>query len=216
MSSDSMIAQFFSLGLIALLGAMLPGPDFAIVTKNTILHSRKSGYFTSLGIGAAILVHMTYCLLGMAIVIKNSLLVFNTIKYIGAAYLVYLGVKTFFSKQSNKIFSSVSGNVSSTMSSFTAFKQGFLCNLLNPKATLFFLSLFTVLIKPDTPISWQIVFAGETILIAITWFCLLTQILSHPYIKGILEKAETYIAKILGCFLIFFGVALALVSRDFH
>lgn len=216
MSTDSMITQFFSLGFIALLGAMLPGPDFAIVTKNTILHSRKSGYFTALGIGAAILVHMTYCLLGMAIVIKNSLLLFNAIKYIGATYLVYLGVKTFFSKQSNKIFPSVSDNVSGIMSSFTAFKQGFLCNLLNPKATLFFLSLFTVLIKPDTPISWQILFAGEITVIAIIWFCLLTNILSHPSIKRLLEKAEKYIAKILGCFLIFFGIALALVSRDFH
>mgnify|MGYP006888284835 FL=1 len=55
-----MISQFFSIALIALLGAMLPGPDFAIVTKNTVLHSRKSGYFTSFGVGAAILVHMSY------------------------------------------------------------------------------------------------------------------------------------------------------------
>lgn len=208
-----MITQFFSVALIALLGAMLPGPDFAIVTKNTILHSRKSGYFTSLGVGSAILIHMTYCLLGLALVISESIFIFNAIKYIGATYLIYLGINSFFSKKSNKIFPSDKQKSKKDMSYFTAFKQGFLCNLLNPKATLFFLSLFTVLIKPGTPFHWQMIYASEIILIATFWFCLLTIILSHSYVKRLLEKAEKYIAKFLGGFLICFGVALAFIKN---
>lgn len=208
-----MIAQCFSIALIALLGAMLPGPDFAIVTKNALLHSRRSGCFTSLGIGIAILVHMTYCLLGLAFVISNSIWLFNSIKYIGATYLIYLGVTSLFSKQSNKIFPSSHDNVKHTISSFTSFKQGFLCNLLNPKATLFFLSLFTVLIKPETPFNLQVIFASEICIISIVWFCLLSAVLSHRYVKQLLENAETYVAKFLGIFLISFGIALAFVSK---
>lgn len=208
-----MITQFFSVALIALLGAMLPGPDFAIVTKNTILHSKKAGYFTTLGVSAAIFVHMTYCLLGLAIVISESILLFNAIKYIGATYLIYLGISSLLSKQSNKILPSNSQSIKKSISYFTAFKQGFLCNLLNPKATLFFLSLFTVLIKPNTPFAWQLIYAGEIIVIATVWFCSLSSILSHSYVKRLLEKAEKYISKILGGFLIFFGVALAFLKK---
>ncbi|SRR5579883_440629 len=208
-----MVGQFFPVALIALLGAMLPGPDFAIVTKNTIIHSRKSGYFTSIGVGTAILVHMTYCLLGLAIVISESILLFNAIKFVGATYLIYLGINSLISKQHNKIVPSNCIKIKKDISHLTAFKQGFLCNLLNPKATLFFLSLFTVLIKPNTPITWQMIYAVEIIFTATTWFCLLTNILSHSYIKRLLEKAEKYIAKILGVSLICFGIGLAFIVK---
>jgi len=208
-----MIAQFFSIGLIALLGAMLPGPDFAIVTKNSLLHSRMAGYFTSLGIGAAILVHMSYCMLGLALVIASSLLLFSLIKYIGASYLIYLGLNSLFSKQSKKLFSANKKAKKTELSPFVAFRQGFLCNLLNPKATLFFLSIFTVVIKPETPLHWEMLYAMEIFFIATLWFCCLTVILSHPSIKRALEKAEKYIARFLGLFLIGFGVALAFVRR---
>ena len=209
-------SEFFSIALIALLGAMLPGPDFAIVTKNTIFHSRQSGCVTALGVGTAVAVHMTYCVLGLAVLISSSLLIFSLIKYIGACYLVYLGISSLFSKQSKEIFSS--GADSSSMkktkiSNLVSFKQGFLCNLLNPKATLFFLSLFTVVIKPNTPFHWEVIYALEILLISVTWFCTWTVILSHPCIKQALDKAGKYIAKFLGVFLIGFGVALAFLKR---
>jgi RhtB (resistance to homoserine/threonine) family protein len=207
-----MIAQFFSIAIIALLGAMLPGPDFAIVTKNSLFHSRKSGLFTSLGVGAAILVHMSYCVLGLGLVISSSLVLFNLIKYIGAAYLIYLGINALLSKQPNKIFPNQKTK-KSQISNFVSFRQGFLCNLLNPKATLFFLSLFAVIIRPDTPIYWKIIYGVEISSIAMIWFSCLTIILSHPHIKNALEKLEKYIAKLLGISLIGFGIALTCMKR---
>lgn len=209
-----MIAQFFSVAFIALFGAMLPGPDFAIVVKNSMLHSRQSGYFTSLGIGVAILVHMTYCIFGLALVIAGSPFLFNFIKYIGACYLIYLGIQSIKAKQSKNIFQTKENNpYINDLSSFTSFKQGFLCNLLNPKATMFFLSLFTVLIKADTPLHWSIIYGLEIAIIGILWFCSLTIILSHPKVKKCLQNAEQYIAKLLGIFLIGFGLALAFFSH---
>src|SRR5580658_8331862 len=93
-----MLTQFVTIGILMLFSVMLPGPDFALVTKNTFLHSRRSGLFTSLGIGAAILVHITYCALGLAFVIANSPILFSIIKYIGSAYLIYLGMTSILSK----------------------------------------------------------------------------------------------------------------------
>lgn len=146
-----MTTQFFSIGLLMLFTAMLPGPDFALVTKNTLFYSRRSGLFTTLGLGCAVLVHITYCALGLAVIITNSLLLFNAIKYIGACYLVYLGITCFLSKQSSQLISAKKNTKTTKISNLTSFRQGFFCNLLNPKASLFFLALFTVIISPATP-----------------------------------------------------------------
>ncbi|SRR5579883_56200 len=207
-----MLAQAFTIGLLMLLSAMLPGPDFALVTKNTVLHSRRAGMLTSLGIGCGALVHMTYCLLGLAIVISESLLLFSIIKYIGAVYLIYLGINSLLAKHSH-VPSSKSAAKKTAMRDLTAFRQGFLCNLLNPKATLFFLALFTVIIRPDTPRAWELVYAVEMFLIILAWFGSLTLLLSHPHVMRLLDKAEKYITKVLGVFLVGFGVALAFVKR---
>lgn len=209
-----MLTQFFTIGLLMLLSAMLPGPDFALVTKNSVLHSRRAGLFTSLGIGSAILIHITYCMLGLAIVISQSILLFNIIKYIGAIYLIYLGINSLLTKHTDQVVSSTKENLKkTTMSDFIAYRQGFLCNLLNPKATLFFLALFTVIIKPETPITWELVYAIEMFIIITAWFCILTILLSHHRVLRLLTKIEKYISKILGLFLIGFGVALAFVKK---
>lgn len=208
-----MLTQFFTIGLLMLFSAMLPGPDFALVTKNTILHSRGAGIFTSLGVGTAILIHITYCALGLAIVISKSILLFNIIKYIGAAYLVYLGVISILSKHVNNENTSQTIFRKTKMSSLTAFRQGFLCNLLNPKATLFFLALFTMIIKPETPGLWELVYAIEMFIIVTAWFCCLTILLSHSRVIRLLNKVENYISKVLGVFLIGFGIALSLIKK---
>jgi RhtB (resistance to homoserine/threonine) family protein len=205
-----LLAQFFSVGLIALLGPMLPGPDFAIVVKNSMLHSRRSGIFTSLGVGSAIFIHMSYCVLGLAFIISSSLFLFNIIKYVGASYLIYIGIRALCAEHmsSQKVLSLNHKLKKTVQSSFVSFRQGFFCNLLNPKATLFFLSIFTVLIKPDTSFSWKIIYAIEIISIATGWFCALTFILSHRRIKLMLEQAEKAISQLLGISLIGFGIVL--------
>ena len=207
-----MNTQFCSVGLIALLGAMSPGPDFAVVTKNTLLHSKKSGLFTTLGVGAALIIHMTYCVFGLAVIIANSIILFSLIKFAGAFYLIYLGLSSLFSKQTKQLFTNKAPNIEKTnLLNVTAFRQGFLCNLLNPKATLFFLSLFTVLIRPGTSLISLIIYAVEIVVLSMLWFCSLTMILSHPRVKRLLDKTETLIVKMLGLFLIGFGVVLIFV-----
>jgi RhtB (resistance to homoserine/threonine) family protein len=209
-----MLTQFFTIGFLMLLSAMLPGPDFALVTKNSILHSRRAGLFTSLGIGSAILVHITYCVLGLAVIISQSLLLFSVIKYIGAIYLIYLGITAILTKHTSTIEAKVHRPLQkSKISDLTAFRQGFLCNLLNPKATLFFLALFTMIIKPETPKLWELAYAIEMFIIITGWFCSLTIILSHRRILRILNRIEKYIEKAVGIFLIGFGVALAFVRK---
>ena len=85
--------EFLSISLLIMLAAVSPGPDFAVVTKNSLLYSRKAGLFTALGVSVSLLIHAVYCILGLAIIISQSLLAFSVIKYLGAAYLIYIGFK---------------------------------------------------------------------------------------------------------------------------
>ena len=87
------LITFLGITLLILLGAMSPGPDFAIVSRNTLIGSRHSGIYTSLGIALAIYIHTNYCVWGLAVIIAHSTWLFNTIKYLGAAYLIYIGIK---------------------------------------------------------------------------------------------------------------------------
>lgn len=207
-----MLTQFFTIAVLMLFVAMLPGPDFAMVTKNTLFHSRRSGLYTSLGVGSAILVHITYCASGIALIMARSLILFSMIKYIGACYIIYLGIKL-LSDKTTAPFSIQKNTNHSNLSNWAAFRQGFLCNLLNPKATLFFLTLFTLIIKPETSFFWLVIYAIEMFSIITLWFCSLTFILSHPTITHFLEKIEHYISKTLGLLLIGFGVTLAFVRK---
>ncbi len=199
--------EYYTIAVIALLGVISPGPDFFVVVKNSLSHDRNSGIYTSLGITAGLLVHSAYCLLGLALVISKSVWLFNTIKYLGAAYLIYLGLKSLFEKASgsnplNKRFEH------SSITVFQAFRDGFLANVLNPKCTLFMLAVFTMVVKPNTPMYVQYIYALEIILIATVWFIFLSCILNHNKVKSKITRVQHIVSKVIGVVLIALGLSI--------
>ena len=87
------LPELISVGVIAVFMVISPGADFVMITRNSIFHGRKSGLYSSLGIGLAIWIHVAYSIAGLAIIISKSILLFSLIKYLGAAYLIYIGLK---------------------------------------------------------------------------------------------------------------------------
>jgi len=139
-----------TVALLNLLAAISPGPDFVMTVKNSLRYSRETGIFTSLGIGLGLSVHLFYCAAGIGYIISKSIVVFSIIKFIGASYLIYMGISAILAKGSKLELTDEKRGTGLTK--FQAFKMGFLTNVLNPKATLFFLGLFTFVINHDTPI----------------------------------------------------------------
>lgn len=202
--------DFLALGIIALLGAISPGPDFIIVTQNALGHGKRAGIAAALGISLGCLVHISYCVLGIGVIVTKSLLIFNLIKYLGAAYLIYLGIKGLLSKNSQRAIAANPITLSSTSLSFrTALKKGFLVNLLNPKVTLFILSIFTQVIDPSTPLHVQTLYGLEFAFIAFGWFTLLSCLLANPFLRNKLLSVQHYVEKTLGAFLILLGIKVA-------
>lgn len=207
------IAPFITIGIVSLLAAMSPGPDFAVVTKNSLFGSRKTGLITAIGVGLGILLHVAYSLIGIGFIISKSILLFSIIKYIGAIYLLYLGYKLLSAKRENQSEITTSSNQVS-MSGFAALREGFLTNALNPKATLFFLSIFTQVINPETPLFLQATLGVEVSIIVGVWFTLLALIITYQPIKEMFSKIHFYLMKVMGGALVFLGIKLALATRE--
>ncbi|QQR78882.1 MAG: LysE family transporter [Candidatus Moraniibacteriota bacterium] len=200
-----------TIGIIAFLAAVSPGPDFIVVAKNS-LNARKIGLMTALGVGLGILVHVAYSLLGIGLIISQSIILFSIIKYVGAAYLLYLGIQLVRTKKES--FKEISvekgdGNISLSQ----ALKEGFITNALNPKATLFFLSIFTQVIDVKTPLIVQGMYGIEIAFIVGIWFSLLAFIISAPLVRNKFSKVQYYLSKIMGVALVAFGIKLALQNQ---
>lgn len=205
------MTEFFGITLLIILAAISPGPDFAMVVKNALLGSRKRAVFTALGVSSSLLIHSTYCILGVAIMISESLLMFSIVKYIGAAYLIYIGIKSLCARDSVlKVESKTIKNVGSASQGFL---QGFLCNLLNPKGIMFILAFFTVVIDPDFSLTKKLFYGLEISLIHFIWFSCLALMITHPQVKKRLHIVQHYLEKIMGVVLIAFGVRIAMLSH---
>jgi RhtB (resistance to homoserine/threonine) family protein len=207
------LAQFITVALIHFLALISPGPDFAMVTRNSIIYSRKTGIYTSIGIAVGILVHVAYSLLGMGFVIAQSIVLFNAIKFIGAGYLIYIGYKSLRAKPSVQTEVDVDA-VKKDISLWTSFKIGFLTNALNPKATLFFLAFFTQIIDPATPKIVQFAFGIEMMIITFVWFTLVSLFFSNSLIRRKIGKVQHYVERATGVVLIALGIKVALASRE--
>lgn len=202
------LASALTIGIIALLAAMSPGPDFIVVVKNS-LNSRRIGLMTAFGVGLGILVHVTYSLLGIGLIISQSILLFSIIKYIGAAYLLYLGIQLIRTKRNPPKEIRVTEN-REKISSLRALKEGFITNALNPKATLFFLGIFTQVIGPKTPLVIQGMYGLEIAIIVEVWFSILVFFLTTTPMRTRFSQIQYYLSKAMGAMLIAFGIKLAL------
>lgn len=204
------IPIILTVALIHLLVVMSPGPDFIMTIRNSLAYSRRSGIYSSIGLGLGIMVHVTYCLAGIALIISRSILIFSIIKYIGAAYLFYIGVKSLRakSKREEELDTAVEHH-KIDLTKVQALKTGFITNVTNPKATLFFLSLFTVVIRPTTPLFVKLIMSSEMIVVTMLWFSIVTVIASHRLVRARIGKIQHYLERFMGGVLILFGLKVA-------
>lgn len=209
------LTEFITVALIHLLAVASPGPDFAVVTKNSLTHTRKVGIITAIGVGLAISLHVLYSIVGIGVLISKSILLFNVIKYIGALYLVYIGIMALRSKP-EKVTDETTDQkqVAESISYKKAFGMGFLTNALNPKATLFFLSVFTQVINPLTPKIIQTLYGLEMVVMTAVWFTLIAVFFSNGLIKQRVMKYKYYIDRVFGGVLVALGIKVALTGRE--
>jgi RhtB (resistance to homoserine/threonine) family protein len=190
--------------IIHLLAVMSPGPDFIMVVKNAIQFNRKTAIYTSLGISLGIAIHVIYSIAGVAILIKKNEVLFNVIKTIGAIYIIYIGYKTAFSKSQD--FTLKKTNKNRQVDIKKAIKTGFITNIFNPKASLFFLSVFSIILPPDTPFSVIMGISAMLIIVTFLWFTTVSYIFTSQKVVIVYKKYDRIILISLGIILILLGI----------
>lgn len=209
---DHYTAQFLTICGLHLLAVASPGPDFAIVLRQSITHGRAVALWTSVGIGSGILVHTSYSLLGIGLLVKSSILAFTLMKIAAACYLAWIGIKAIRAKpapidriQSENTATPIPGRHS-------AFLTGFMTNALNPKATLFFLAVFSVVIDPHTPRLLQAGYGLWMAVMTAIWFSLVSLFFTQEPVRRTFLRMGHWFERAMGVVLLGLGVRLAFAS----
>jgi len=196
--------EFLTVALIHWLAVASPGPDFAVMIRQALFQSRKNALFTSAGIAAGILVHVTYSLLGIGLLIQQSILLFTILKIAGALYLTWIAVQC-LKTQAGGIH--VAAEAAAPQSGVAALRLGFLTNALNPKATLFFVSLFSVVISPGTPVAIQAGYGVYMALATGVWFTLVAVFFTLPAVRKGFNRFGHWLDRLMG------GILLLLAGQ---
>ena len=199
--------EFLTVALVHLLAVASPGPDFAIVLRESVSNGRHAGIWTALGVGSGILLHVGYCLLGIGLIVSQSIVLFNLLKWLAAAYLIYIGIRALQARPADPASAELAPLAA--RSPRAAFARGFVTNGLNPKATLFFLSLFTLVISPQTPLLVQAGYGLYLALATAMWFCAVALLFSQARVRRGFVRLGHWFDRLMGAVLVGLGIKVA-------
>lgn len=207
-----MNAQFAVFLTIAAVLTITPGADTALVTKNVIARGRMSAFFTTLGIALGCLTHAT--LSALSLVLRQSTALFETVKFAGAVYLIYIGAASLLSALRNKSTAQVAAPQATGERRLRSFAEGLLTNLLNPKVALFYLTFLPQFISAGEPVLRKSLFLASIHVVMGTVWLTLFAFLLHA-MSGLFSRSSLRrkLEAITGGLLIAFGLKLALAER---
>lgn len=227
----SYLSEFLMIAAAHLLAVASPGPDFALIARQSLAYGRQTAVWSSIGIGLGILLHTTYSLLGIGLLIKNSPLAFTLLKGGGALYLAYIGWQSLRATAPDPATAAATVAASDAPTTAAtsqphgppagqlgvalptrqqALGMGFLTNALNPKATLFFLALFSVVISPTTPTLIKVGYGLWMATITAAWFSAVSLLFSHPTAQRALQRGGHWGERVMGAILIALSIRLIL------
>ena len=216
---SSYVWEFLTVAGAHLLAVASPGPDFAIVVKQSLRHGRRAAVWTSAGIASGIFLHVAYSLLGIGLLIKSSPLAFAVLKFAGAAYLAWVGLHALRARSAESPVQPSASETEAVGASGSrgptpraAWTTGFLTNALNPKATLFFVALFSVVVDPHTPRAMQAVYGLWMAVATGLWFTAVSYFFTREKVRRAFVSHGHWIDRGMGIVLLAFAVRLALAT----
>ncbi len=201
---ENYLNEFMLIAFAHFIALLSPGADFIYIVNSAINNKAKVAIGASLGIALSNAFYITLCLFGYATIFSQSNLLISGIKIIGGIYLLYLGIHILKSKSNNLAVKTIVTNKSTFKKELY---RGFYLSFLNPKISIFYISLFTLVVNKNTPWKIQLFYGIWMALFVFIWDTLLIFLLN---IKSIKKKilSFTNLEKILGSLLIIIGIGL--------
>ncbi|MCX2825141.1 LysE family translocator [Bacillus pseudomycoides] len=205
-----MVENYLLFIIMSICLIILPGPDTAMATKNTLTSGKIGGVKTVFGTCIALLIHTLAAVIGLSAIIVKSALLFSIFKYVGAIYLVYLGIKALLSLKSKNSIDTNELPMKRADENSSCFRQGFLTNLLNPKVAVFFLTFLPQFLNPNHNTFIQFLTMGLTYLVlTVIWFAFYIFLIDKISVFMKKPATQIYIQGLTGIVLIGFGIKLA-------
>ncbi|MDQ0317922.1 RhtB (resistance to homoserine/threonine) family protein [Pararhizobium capsulatum DSM 1112] len=187
-----------------------PGADLAMVMRQSIVHGRRSAVITSFGIGTSLMFHVTYTILGLGLIISQSIYLFNIVKWCGVAYLIYIGIKALRAGKTDMTVPAADAEgAHKEQSALKAFGLGFAANALNPKPVFFFLSIFSTVVSAHTPIPVKFGYGLVMACCLILWFVGVSLFMTTPKMRSTFSRMSQWIDRASGLVFIALGLKLA-------
>lgn len=202
------IKLIFGITTLHFLALISPGPDFVLALRNSLQFGRKMGLATALGFGLGIAIHVGYSVAGIAILLKEFPRVYHFIRYAGALYLIWLGLSSLWEARKAQQRQGLEIQARPKQGFLQCLRQGFLTNILNPKATLFILGIYTSLIPADASLLTLVVAGINMVALTIIWFSLVSWLFSSTSMRDGYSKIERGLNLLFSVFFILVGVTL--------
>jgi len=196
---------FLTIAVLHLFAVASPGPDFILVSRQCLRYGRRIAIWTSLGIAIGILFHVALSLTGLSILLQNQPDLFWYIKLLASLYIGYLGIVSLVSKSSNKLVEDATGQAGNQLRSVTT---GLLTNVLNPKALIFFITVFAVAINKETGIFVKSLLGIYMSVATFIWFALVSILLTNKKAIERFKKAIPLLEKVTGFFLLLIAIQI--------
>ncbi|MFS1878748.1 LysE family translocator [Vibrio splendidus] len=196
------VTIWFSLLAICLLGAMSPGPSLAMIAKHSLAGGRMNGLIAAWSHAVGIGIYAFATIVGLAVVLEQSPMLFKAISLAGAAYLLYLGVNALRSK------GGVAAKLEAAeqMSYMQSAREAFLISILSPKIALFFIALFSQFVALGNELTNQVIIVSTPLLVDGLWYTFITLVLSSPLIVERIRSKAQLIDRLSGVVLILLAV----------
>ena len=196
------LVTFVQVFTVCLLGAMSPGPSMAVVINNAIFKGRYNGILTSIGHGIGITVYATFAVLGLGLIIKTNIFVFNGLKILSIIFLICIGLKSIFNKEKLNLEKK---NIKENTISFF---QGFSISILNPKILVWFIAIYSQFMSTDNELLFNIYLVSIAGIIDACWYIVLSLAVTTASALSFFQTKITLIQKVQGFFFIAIGLGL--------
>jgi RhtB (resistance to homoserine/threonine) family protein len=204
------LIELASLMAIFTFAIVSPGADLAMVMRQSLVHGRQPAIITSFGIGTSLMFHVTYTILGLGLIISQSIYLFNIVKWCGVAYLIYIGVKALRAGQTEiAVETGEAAGAGKRQSALKAFGLGFAANALNPKPVFFFLSIFSTVVSAHTPMMVKFGYGLVMASCLILWFVGVSLFMTTPRMRAAFTRASKWADRVSGLVFIALGLKLA-------
>ena len=198
------LITFAQVFMVCLLGAMSPGPSMAVVINNAIFKGRYNGILTSIGHGIGIAIYATFAVLGLGLIIKTNVYIFNGLKILSIIFLILIGLRSILNKEKLNL------EKKTIKDKTISFLQGFSISIFNPKIFVWFVAIYSQFMSIENKFIFNVYLISIAGIVDACWYIILTFAVTTASALKLFQTKLNIIQKIQGFFFIALGLLLTI------